>query len=363
MSHVNQIEERQAMRVAMRKEAKARHIAEMTELRDRVGAGFEEQAARRAWHKTIAVEQQTQTAEKQTTALLDYKESHTGIEYWPYEADPPAFVLPEPKVYGAELLAAAADKDRQKALQKALRRGGSTSLRLRKEREKEQRAHDASQRLAPAEVRAALNAAAARKRATVSEQAEARASEQRTAEGGGSTLGGSASGARETFFSGEDVVRQMGRMQLKEAQRDLRAHQNKLQLREVLAKQAAEKRLRELREHQSMYGELPESTATLTKLTNRASVGPSDAETKWLAGAARRQELEDAIADKQRERHELRRAQKEEQRRLDEAAATEEVLVYERDRYVKKEQQTAMALALTKQEADAKRRSKKVEPL
>ena len=58
-----------------------------------------------------------------------------------------------------------------------------------------------------------------------------------------------------------------------------------------------------------------------------------------------------------RERHELRRKTKEEQRKLDDAAATEEVLMYERDRYAKLEQQTAMALALTKQEAEAKRRS------
>ena len=78
-----------------------------------------------------------------------------------------------------------------------------------------------------------------------------------------------------------------------------------------------------------------------------------------MAGAARRQELEQAIAAKQRERHELRRLAREEQRALDDAAATEEVLIYERDRYAKREQQTAMALALTKQEAEARRKLQK----
>ena len=125
----------------------------------------------------------------------------------------------------------------------------------------------------------------------------------------------------------------------------------------VLARQAAEKRLRELREHQSTYGDLPDATATLAKLTNRASTNVTDAEQRALAGAQRRSELEAAIAKKQRERHELRRKTREEQRKLDDAAATEEVLMYERDRYAKLEQQTGMMLALTKQEAEAKKRS------
>ena len=350
-SHVIQIEERQAERKKESKEARARHIAEMHELRDRVGAGFEEQAARRAWHRTIAQEQLVQTGEKLTAALLDYKESHTGIEYWPYEAEPPVLAMPDPKVYGAELLAAAADKERQKALQKALRKGGATSLRLRKEREREMRAHDAAERMAPEEVKKALADAAAKKRAAVSEQAQQRIEANAAAAAAALAAQGGEPGARETFFSGADVVQQMGRMQLKEAQRELREHQNKLQLREVLARQAAEKRLRELQEHQSTYGDLPDATATLAKLTNRASTSVTDAEQRALAGKARRAELEAAIAKKQRERHELRRKAKEEQKRLDDAAATEEVLMYERDRYAKMEQQTSLMLALTKQEA------------
>jgi hypothetical protein len=360
-SHVKQITERQATSMNAHKEAKARHVAEMHELRDRVGASFEEQAARRAWHRTIAHEQLAQTGEKLTAALLDYKEAHTGIEYWPYEADPPAVVKVDPKTYGAELLAAADDKKRQVALQTALRRGGPTSLRLRKEREREMQAHDAAERLAPAEVKLALAAAAAKKREAVSEQAAQRVAAAAAAEGrgasGGGSRGASAGASGEGFLTGADVIEQMGRMQLKEAQRELRQHQNKLQLREVLARQAAEKRLRELREHQSTYGDLPDATATLAKLTNRASTNVTDAEQRALAGAQRRSELEAAIAKKQRERHELRRKTREEQRKLDDAAATEEVLMYERDRYAKLEQQTGMMLALTKQEAEAKKRS------
>ena len=73
---------------------------------------------------------------------------------------------------------------------------------------------------------------------------------------------------------------------------------------------------------------------------------------------AESKKLSAEIAKKQRERHELRRKAQEEQKRLDDAAATEEVLMYERDRYAKLEQQTAMALALTKQEAKKRATSK-----
>ena len=82
----------------MAKAAKAQHQADMTDLNERVGASFEEQAARRAWNQQVAHDQQKQTAEKMTAMLLDYKESHTGIEYWPFEASKPGMVLPDKKV-------------------------------------------------------------------------------------------------------------------------------------------------------------------------------------------------------------------------------------------------------------------------
>ena len=107
-SHVMQIEARQVERKSMQKQARKQHVADMNELRDRVGASFEEQAARRAWHRQIANDQRHQTEEKLTAALLDYKESKSGIEYWPYEAQPVGFQKPDPKEYGKELLAAAA---------------------------------------------------------------------------------------------------------------------------------------------------------------------------------------------------------------------------------------------------------------
>lgn len=375
-SHVMQIEQRQNERRSAQKEARVRHVADMNDLRDRVGASFEEQAARRAWHKQIATDQLHQTDEKLTTALLDYKESHTGIEYWPYEVgDGHAFVLPDKKVYGAELLAASRVREQQKALQKAMRKGGSTSLRLRKEREQQQQQRESSMaRSAPGEVRQALAAAAAAKRNAVGEQARDRATAARGAAGaadGATTVGGAFVSPRslegytasvkdgmgtrpvagETYFAGDHVLSQMGRMQLKEAQREIRSHQNKVQLREVLASQAAEKRMRELRDHALTYGEPIDAAASLARVASKASVGPNDGERRAMAGAARRAELESAIEAKRRERHALRKAQREAQRQLDDAAAQEEVLVFERDRYRRREKQTEMALELTKQEA------------
>ena len=352
-SHCAQIEQRVNFRRSAAKEARARHVAEMNDLRDRVGASFEEQAARRAWNRQVATDQLAQTSEKNTAALLDYKESHTAIEYWPYEAVQPVFVMPDPKVYGEELLAAADQHRKAKALLKARSKGGGTSLRLRREREKEQQASESAPHLLPDQVRAAVKAAADRKREVVGEQYRRRA--QEAAASAEASLNASprsalSIGPNTTYFTGEEVLAQMGHMQLEEAQREIRQHANKVQLRQVLAAQAAEKRMRELREHASMYGEAPPRV-----FASREVVGPSEAEKRRTAGAARRAELEEAIAQKQRERHELRKAARAAQRQLDDKAAQEEVLSHNIDGLRRREQQAEMALELTKQEARRRR--------
>ena len=238
------------------------------------------------------------------------------------------------QVYGAQLLLAAQQKEAQLAVQAAQRKGGGTSLRLRREREREQKAkEEADARLPPSGVRAALAEAAARKRDAVGEQARQRA--QAYLESGdaieGTTprsylvTGHSHSQPQSSFFTGQEVIEQMGRMQLKEAQREIRAHQNKQQLRQVLASQAAEKRMRELREHAHTYGEPLDGGAALARSASKAAVGPTEAEQRALAGVARRSELEAAIALKQRERKALRKEARQAQRELDDAAAKEEV--------------------------------------
>ena len=121
---------------------------------------------------------QIQRDEKQAAALLDYKESRSAPEYWPYEAAKPGFALPEPKSYGAELKKAAAHKAAVEKLKREQGKGAATSLRLRSEREKELRQHDTLEKMSPQEVRAALNAAAARKRAIVGAAAQKRAKER-----------------------------------------------------------------------------------------------------------------------------------------------------------------------------------------
>jgi len=203
-------------------------------------------------------------------------------------------------------------------------------------------------------------AAAERKRGVVGEMARQRAE---AAALGASSLDGSSprTALSAGYFTGDQAIAAMGRFQLKEAQRELREHQNKLQLREVLAAQAAEKRMRELREHASTYGEPPDAGPTLARIASKGALGPSPSEARTLAGAARRKELEGAILQKQRERHELRKVAREEQRQLDDAAVQEEVLVYQRDAYRKREQQTEIALALTKQDAARRRQTAKEE--
>lgn len=85
-------------------------------------------------------------------------------------------------------------------------------------------------------------------------------------------------------------------------------------------------------------------------------VGPTKAERRAIEGAARRAELEAAIVQKQVERHAMRRAARGEQRKLDDAAAKEEALLSERDAWRRREQHTAMALDLAKQEAEQRKK-------
>jgi len=126
----------------------------------------------------------------------------------------------------------------------------------------------------------------------------------------------------------------MSKFQLKEAQRDLREAANKAQLREVLAKQMADKRVRELKEHAHTYGEGPQLTSTLDKMVQKATSAASiSREAQAEAGAKRRAELEKAIQQKQRERKELRKLAQNEQRRLDDDAAQTEALLAERAKH------------------------------
>ena len=363
-SHVMQIEQRVAGKAQARREARARHAAELEELNDRVNEGFEELAARRAWHREIAQDQLAQRDEKQAAALLDYKESRSAPEYWPYEAAKPGFALPEPKSYGAELKKAAAHKAAVEKLKKEQGKGAATSLRLRSEREKELRQHDTLEKMSPQEVRAALNAAAARKRAIVGAAAQKRAKEraERLAADGGNPISprGPSGADSGTYLTGAAVLEQMGRMQLKEAQRALRLSANQLQLKEILMRQAAEKRERDLGEHSALYGgEAMEASASLAKLTAKAEAGQEEAARKAKEGARRRAELEQAIALKQIERLEMRKRAMAEQRRLAGEAAREEALVFGRDEARKREQQAEVRLALTQQEAEQRRRKKK----
>ena len=164
--HVAQMENRQAERHAARHAARRQHQADMNELKGRVAHAYEENASRRSWHRQVATEQTVQTSEKKAAELQAYKEAHSPLEYWPYEADKPGFVPPDKKVYGAELLLAAQQKANAKELQKlAARLGNGTTLRLRVEREREQARREAhTDRMAPQDVKRSLAEADARAR-------------------------------------------------------------------------------------------------------------------------------------------------------------------------------------------------------
>ena len=83
-----------------------------------------ERASRRSWHRQIANDQIVQAEEKLAHELSLHRDSHAPIEYWPYEApaDWRGPVVPDKKLYGAELLLAAQQKENARALRKAIAR-------------------------------------------------------------------------------------------------------------------------------------------------------------------------------------------------------------------------------------------------
>ena len=330
--HCFQIEERQAERVAAVQAARRQHIDDMRELKGRVANTFEEVAARRSWNKQVAREQLVQTEEKMQAELEAYKDSHAPTEYWPYEAasDRRGFAVPPKKVYGAELLLAAQQKANAMALQKiAQRRGGTTTMPLRHERQLEQATIDAStvREVPPHQVKSAQAVADQRRREAVAALA-AQAYDGKLA-------------AAERW----EEAPNLSRFQLKEAQREIREKANKEQLREILSKQMAERQLRELKEHAHTYGEGPNYQSTLDRMVEKAMGAQHLSRDQQIRnGQKRRAELERAIQEKQRERRELRKLAQQKQKEIDDTAAATETLMHERDRMRKAETQTKMQI-------------------
>jgi len=354
--HLQQIKTRQDERVQAQRDAKRQHEEDMHNLKLRVAHNFEEHASRRSWHRQVATEQNEQLAEKVAAELAQHKDSHTALEYWPFEVDKPGMVVPDKKVYGAELLLAAQQKENAKALQKAmLRRSGPPTLRLRVEREAEQARLESATvgRVPPHEVKAALSEANRRRRETVAAQAAERLP---AADPDGLM---ERQRGREVFPPGEQyITANLSRFQLKEAQRDIRENANKQQLRAVLAKQAAEKQTREAREHYETYGTQPDTTSgAINKLVGAAAREEHHHQEQLKLGVARRAELEEAILAKQRERRLLRKTMIDDQAKLDQDAAATEVLSYELDRLRQGEQRVKMQIEMAKYESVARKKA------
>jgi len=360
-AHLAQIQTRQEERVRQHKEDSNFHKDQIDDLRARVAHSFEEEASRRSWHQQIAKDQTVQLAEKQANELASYKDAHTPLEYWPFEVDKPGMVLPDKKVYGAELLLAAQQKANAKALQRAMmRRAGPPTLRLGAERQREQARLEAQTvgKVPPHEVKAALAEADRMRREAVASQAMERLPPSDPNQPAERQRG------REAFAVGEKFVTSaLGKFQLREAQKVIREQVNKQQLRDVLIKQAADKRQREAKDHYYTYGAPPDITnGTLNRQLTHAAIGGTSREMQIAKGAARRAELEEAIVIKQKERRELRRVAQEAQSKLDQEAATAEVLSYEIDRLRQAEVRTAMQIEMAKVASKSRRQKESLHP-
>lgn len=315
------------------------HRRDMKELCGRSLANFEEIAARRTWHREVAKAQVEQAARNSERQLAEYQKERTASEFWPFEKPrkgKPAF---DAKTYGAQLLVQAAE--RRKGATAPVRSTlpkPSTTKDTRVEGSLDEPSADQGARV-PDTTKIATTATDTKIESLQLRHEKDWSKAQR-----------SASQQPESYFS-------LSMLPFEEAERRRAAAvgSNKRALLEVLAQQVCEKQARELREHVNIYGGSVNATTKQSEQST-AAAEISELEERTRRAALRRADLEAQIAQKQHERQLLRAQSRSEQRSLDNAAALEEALTLKHKQLKKREQQAAIKLGLTLQQADSSRR-------
>eukprot|EP00966_Prymnesium_polylepis_P314239 7261779-Prymnesium_polylepis.1 len=114
--------------------------------------------------------------------------------------------------------------------------------------------------------------------------------------------------------------------------------------------------MRDLQQHATIYGAAAQSGASISFSATHAASELSEAEQRHHRVRDRRRELEAQIQAKQLERKALKVGATQEQHALDVDAAEKEALLWQRDQHLKREKQAALNLALTRQEAEGRKK-------
>tara|TARA_B110001452_G_scaffold36161_1_gene27737 strand:+ start:33 stop:1253 length:1221 start_codon:yes stop_codon:yes gene_type:complete len=315
LSHLQQLKEQHREHKRATRDARRGHRQDMKELCKACEVELEETAARKAWSRAIASDHQVQRDAKQQRELDAHRETHSDKSYFPFNSKQGGAQMPDAPTY-AQMLRSQAEEDRRRE-----------ALRLLQEGKKTGAAVPLLAASLPAELPPKGDSSASHDARTANlEERTRRAVELRLRL------------VQQEQQKQRYAAKMMRELEREEALSAARGLQNKQQLKQVLALQAADKTSRDMREHVKLYGE------------HGGLLGP-EKDTRKTQVAMRKQELELAIAEAQRERRRLKAARKAEQQEA-RRQHREGELLDARDASAQQQQQAELKLEWAKQEAE-----------
>jgi len=109
-SHVRELQARETKRKVELQTTRKEHHRDIRELRGQFATAFEEVAARRAWSRQVAAEQQAQTAGRTQREIDEYRRERDVKEFWPFETSRRGAPVLDMQTYGAQLLVQAEER-------------------------------------------------------------------------------------------------------------------------------------------------------------------------------------------------------------------------------------------------------------
>ena len=315
LSHLHQLKGQHRQQKRTTRDARRGHRQEMKELCRACETELEETAARKGWSRSIASDHQEQRDAKQQRELDAHRETHSDKPYFPFKSKQGGPPMPDAQTY-AEMLRSQAEEDRRREALRLLQEGKKTGP-------------------AMPMLAASLPAEPPPKRDS-SASADARTAnlEERTRR---------AVELRLRLVQQEQQKQRYAAKMMRELEREeavsaTRGLQNQQQLKHVLALQVADKTSRDMRGHVQLHRE------------HGGLLGP-EKDTRKTQTAMRKQELELAIAEAQRERRRLKAARKAEQQEA-RRRHHEGELLDAHDASAQQQQQAQLKLEWAKQEAE-----------
>ena len=316
LSHIKQLRQKEKTQKREARESRREFRRDMQGLVDSFEGGLEETAARSVWARDISAQQEEQRVSKVRRDIEDHRFFYSEDNFFPFESKQgKPGIYDSPATHGDKLLLQAEEDRRRDA------------LRLMVEGVKNSAAAGLLASSLPAEIpRGVASVAAAFPR----QAAEHRNATRRAVELRLKLV--QQQQQKERFNA-----RMMDNLERKEREDAHHGRRNQKQLEKVLSLQAADKAGRDLRDHVKLFGE-------------HGSILPAEGWDRVHAVHVAKQALQDQIAEKQRERKALKRAERTRVRQYNEASERHTAALDAQESSALQHQRAELKLAWAKQE-------------